>query len=115
MEAIDRGDFLLLFRIVLVVRHVVMAFGNAQEGIGSIAPLVGDDEGDDARQIGLHRQHHQVEHQANVFGIIGGDAARFGQIGPELAAGGLAPGDALLDLRTQARYSSILRPSPAPS
>ena len=55
-----------LDRIVLVMRAVVMAVGNADLAIAAIAALAGQHERNHARQIGLVGDHHQVHHQPRM-------------------------------------------------
>src|ERR1700682_4726042 len=56
-----------LYRIVLVVRHGVVAVGNADRAIAAVATLARDHATDDAGHIGLIGDHHEVHHQPGVI------------------------------------------------
>ena len=49
--------------------------GTPMNGVAPVAPLVGEHERADARQVGLERQHQQVAHQADVLAVVLGNAA----------------------------------------
>ena len=54
--------------IVLMVRERVVAFRNADLLIGAAAEFAPDHEGDDPREIGLIREHLQIEHHPRMLG-----------------------------------------------
>ena len=56
-----------LQRVVLVVRHGVVGSVDAELGIGAVGLLLAQREHEDARDVGLERQGHQVEHQPGVL------------------------------------------------
>ncbi len=70
-----------LRRVVAVVRQRVVRVGHADLGIGAVAGLAGELEGDDAGDVALEGQHLQVEHQPGVVGV-GRRARRPGGRGP---------------------------------
>ena len=74
MEAIDFGYLLDLLAVIAVMREGVMRIGHADLGVGPVAGLARQLEGDDAGDIGLEGQDLQVEHQAGVVGVGGGHA-----------------------------------------
>jgi hypothetical protein len=63
VERVDLRHARDLLRIVAVVRQRVMRIGHADLGIGAVARLARELERHDARDVALHRQHLQVEHQ----------------------------------------------------
>ena len=67
VKAVDLLDLFMLVRVAAVVREVVVAFGNADEGVALVAPLVGEHEGADPGRVALEGEHHQVAHQADVL------------------------------------------------
>ena len=75
MQLIDLDHLFDLLRIVLVVRHGVVAVGDADRAIASVAAFARDHATDHARHIGLIRDHHQVHHQSRVIFELLGDAA----------------------------------------
>ena len=74
MPAVDAPVHLLFFFFAFVMRKfVVRTFDAIDEGEIFAADVAGEHERADARGIGLERQHHHVEHQADLFGVV--DAA----------------------------------------
>ena len=63
---VDLGELDQLLGIVHVVRHRMMRLGHADVRVGPRAGLARQLERDDARDVGLERQHLQVEHQPDV-------------------------------------------------
>ena len=55
--------------IVAVVRERMVRIGHADLGVGAVAGLARELEGDDPRDVALQRQHLQVEHQPRVVGV----------------------------------------------
>ena len=73
VEEVDEPELGLLGEIAAVVREVVMALGDLDEGVGLVAGLIGQHEGDDAGDIGLERHNDQVAHQADMLLVRGRD------------------------------------------
>ena len=65
--AVDLRHLLDQLGNVVVVRQRMVRLGHADLRIGPRALLLADHERDDARQIGLERQHLQVHHQRQVI------------------------------------------------
>ena len=82
-----------LLRVVDVMRHGMVRLGDADVGIGAGAGLARQLEGDDARGVGLERQHLEVEHQPDVILPDRGHAGRPRQIGQARRVGLLRPLD----------------------
>ena len=76
-----------LGRVVEVVRQAVVRVGHADRTIRPVAALAADHERDDARQVGLERHRHQVEHQLDVLFEGRRDAGRTVDGGDRAAAG----------------------------
>ena len=53
------------------MRERVVRIGNADLVVGAVARLARELERHDARDVALHRQHLQVEHQPRVIGVRG--------------------------------------------
>ena len=64
---VDLDGLCDLLRIVLVMRAVVMAVGNADVAVAAIAAFARQHEGDHAGQIRLVGDHHQIHHQPGVI------------------------------------------------
>ena len=64
---VDLRQLRELLRRVLVMRRRVMRLGDADLRIGPRAHLARELERDDARDVGLQREHLQVEHQLRVL------------------------------------------------
>ena len=75
-NCVDLGHLGDLLGVVAVVRQRVVRVGDADLGIGPVAGLAGELEGDDAGDVALERQHLQVEHQPGVVGVGGRHADR---------------------------------------
>ena len=81
-----------------MVRQAVVRLVHPDLRIGAVVQVAGHHESEDARDVGLERQCHQVEHEADVcFEDLGGADGRFGnlQVGSGLLLGSY---DAPLDL-----------------
>ena len=63
VEEVDLGDLRDHLRLVLVVREVVVALGDADLGKGAVAAFVREQEGRDAGRVGLESEQHHVVHQ----------------------------------------------------
>ena len=81
MERVDLRDLLDLFRISAVVTGGMVWLWNADFRIGAVAELARELEGDDPRDIGLKRQHLQVEHESRVILELSRDAHRTVDVG----------------------------------
>src|SRR5690242_21359171 len=57
---------------------------DANLAVGARRAFVGDEEGHDAREIGLHRDGHHVRHQLVMLGEIGRNAVRLFHVGINL-------------------------------
>jgi len=68
VQAVDLRGLLLLLFVALVMRAGVMGIAKSQLGIGAPAHFMAHLEGDDARHVGLPRQHHEIGHQLEVVG-----------------------------------------------
>ena len=64
---VDLRQLLQLLRIVAVMRRRVVRLGHADLRIGARADFARHLERDDARHVGLQREHLQVEHQLDVL------------------------------------------------
>ena len=64
VDPLELGD---LLRIPAVVAQHVMGIGHADLRIGAVADLAADHEGADARDVGLHRQYLQIDHQPDML------------------------------------------------
>ena len=53
--------------MALLVRGLVL-LGHADEGEGAVVARVAHHEGDDPREVALHRQHHHVDHVPDLVG-----------------------------------------------
>ena len=62
-------------RIVLMVRRRVEGLGYAEFRERAVADFSSHHECRDARDVGLKRERHQVEHQVRVFLIVLGNPA----------------------------------------
>ena len=67
---IDLRDQRLLVQVAAMVRQIVMAVRNSDEGIGPVAAVVRHDERRDARGIRLKRQRQHVKHQPDLLFVI---------------------------------------------
>ena len=70
------ATFSILSGAVLVVGQVVVALGDADLVERAVAAVVGQQQGRDARRVGLERQDQHVEHELDVFRVVGRDARR---------------------------------------
>ena len=68
MQAVDLRGLDLLLAIALVMSTGMMGIAKSQLGIGAAAHFMAHLERDDARHVGLPRQHHEVGHQLVVIG-----------------------------------------------
>src|SRR5262245_65760582 len=66
MICIDLGEFRQFLRIVRVVRYRVMRFSHTHLWIGSCARFASELESYNASEVGLKRQHLQIEHQPRM-------------------------------------------------
>ena len=62
--------------LVLVVGDGMVRLGDAEVRIGPAAQLAAQHEGEDAGDVGLEGDGHQVEHQPDVIAVVVGDADR---------------------------------------
>ena len=93
---VDLRNLLALLRLVLVVRDGVVRVRDADGRIGPVAQLAADQEGDDARDVGLPGEELQVEHQIDVLLEGVRDAEGHGEIGRRLQVAPLRALDAAL-------------------
>src|SRR5215510_4693732 len=68
MERIDLGNFEELFRIVAMMTRGMMLVRDADFRICTVIELAGQLEGNDPRDVGLKRQHLQIEQELRVVG-----------------------------------------------
>ena len=61
---------------VLVVGEVVVALGDADVVERAVAAVVGEQQGRDARRVGLERQDEHVVHELDVLRVVRRDARR---------------------------------------
>ena len=57
-----------------MMRQIVMTFGNADVGKGTVAAVVREQHRRHAGGVRLKRQHHDVVHELDVLRVIGGNA-----------------------------------------
>ena len=101
VEGVDfrhAGDF---FGVIAVVGQRVMRIGDAGlGGVGAVAGLAGELEGDDARDVALEGEDLEVEHELRVIGVGGGDAEGAVEVGGEIVLGDVGLGflDTAFDL-----------------
>ena len=69
VELVDLRQLRHLLGVVAVVRRRVVRIRHPDLGIGPVARLAGELEGDDPGHVGLERQHLEIEHQPGVVGI----------------------------------------------
>ena len=81
MKRVDLRDLLDLVRITTVVAGGMVWLWNPDFRIGTVAELARELEGDDPRDIGLKRQHLEVEHEPRVIGELSRDAYRAVDVG----------------------------------
>ncbi len=74
--AVNRRHFIHQSRIVAVVRQAMVPIGNANLAVPSVASFPRQHERRNARNIGLQRQRHQVEHQLRMLAILQRNAVR---------------------------------------
>src|SRR5437867_11401308 len=68
VERIDLGNFRELFRIVAMMTRGMVRVRDADFRIRTVIELAGQLEGDDPRDVGLKRQHLQIEQELRVVG-----------------------------------------------
>ena len=98
VQGVDPGQLLDLLGTVAVVRHGVVRLRNPHLRVGAHALLAAVEERGDAREVGLERHQHQVEHQAGVLLEAGRDAGRLRHLGQSAVALRLGDLDAPLDV-----------------
>ena len=76
VKSVDRPDLRLLRSVAPVVREVVMAVGNADRRIASVASVVAEDERRNSALVGLEGENQQIAHHAQVLLDVGGDSQR---------------------------------------
>ena len=69
VEHVDLGDLLDPLRLVAVVGQRMVRIGHADLRIGPQAALAAEHHRRDAREVGLERDHLQVEHQLHVVRV----------------------------------------------
>ena len=114
---LDLGEPLELVGAILVVRHRVMAFGDTNLRVGSVADLTRHHEREHARDVGAIGEREEVEHQADVLGVLEWNAGRcLGHVDIRvLRALRLRADEPPLDLaHAPSRYSSSVSRSCAP-
>src|SRR5262245_31664101 len=80
------------------MREVMVALGNADSRVTTVAPVVGKDERGDARGVALKREDEHVGHEPNMLLIVRGDTQRPRVSRPACDARGAGAQDALFDL-----------------
>ena len=78
MKLVDVADLGFFLVIVAVMGKIVMAFRDANERVGLVAALVGENKGCNASNIGLKSKNHKIAHQANMLAVIRGNAVGLG-------------------------------------
>ena len=69
VEPVDSRDEFLLLRVILVMRKMVVPLGNADFLEAAVTAIVRQQEGGDARRVGLECERKNVEHQADVIAV----------------------------------------------
>lgn len=71
VELVDLRHALDLGGVIAVMRKRMMRIRDTDLGVGPVAGLAGELEGDDTRDVALKGQHLEVEHQPGMVGIGG--------------------------------------------
>ena len=98
MIGVHLGEARDLVRLVLMMRQAVVRLVHAHLRIRTVVQIARHHEGEDAGDVRLKRQRHQVEHQADMGLVhLGGTDRRLGhlEVRPRLL---LRPDDAAFDL-----------------
>ena len=78
---IDLADLRHQLGIIAMVRAVVVALGNAELREGAVAAVVRQEQGGDARRVGLKSHGEEVIHEVHVLAEVVGDAVGRGGSG----------------------------------
>ena len=73
---IDLADLPDHFLVALVMRQMVVAFGNADVGVAAIISVAREQESGDAGAVGLEGEEHHAVHELHVFLEAGGNPGR---------------------------------------
>ena len=71
VEGVDLRHALNFRRVIAVMGKRVVRIADADFGVGAVAGLAGELEGDHAGDIALHSEELQIKHEPCVLGITG--------------------------------------------